>query len=95
MTGFGNRMRFRRTELGLTLAQLAEATGLHLQSLSRLERGEREPTWETVLKLSKALRWPTDAFLTESELADRGPLDPPPAEEPPAPKRTRKPKGGG
>jgi transcriptional regulator with XRE-family HTH domain len=34
------------------------------QDLARLERGERTPSWATVLKLAKALEVSTDEFIS-------------------------------
>ena len=40
---------------GLTQTQLAERAGLHLHGLTKLEQGDREPSWVTVLDLARAL----------------------------------------
>ena len=63
--GFPARLREHREEQGLTLDELAEKSGLHLQSIARLERGERSPSWETVLALAEALGLTPNDFLDE------------------------------
>lgn len=52
---FGMRLKSLRTAARLTQAALAEAVGLHPNSLARLERGELRPAWQTVLRLAAAL----------------------------------------
>lgn len=52
---FASRLRELRINAGLTQAQLAERAGLGSQAIPRLERGEREPTWETACLLADAL----------------------------------------
>lgn len=64
-TAFGDRLRALREESGLTLADLSERAGMHLQSLSRLERGDRSPQWDTVVALAKALGCELEEFLPE------------------------------
>jgi transcriptional regulator with XRE-family HTH domain len=59
---FGNRLRELREAAGLTQRQLAEQAGLHLQGVVKLERGEREPAWSTLLALAKALGVSVAAF---------------------------------
>lgn len=54
-SGFGKQLRAIREKQGRTLAHVADAAGITFQSLGRLERGEVEPTWPTVLKLANAL----------------------------------------
>lgn len=66
-TPFGKRLRALREESGLTLADLAERAGLHLQGLAKLESGERSPKWDTVVALAKALGCSTEEFLPEAE----------------------------
>ncbi|MFO0821655.1 MAG: helix-turn-helix transcriptional regulator [Gemmataceae bacterium] len=76
-TGFGDRLRVLREAAGLTQRELGEKVGIHHANLARLERGDRGPSWKTVLKLAEALGVATDDFRAE----------------PPAKKPTRKPKG--
>jgi transcriptional regulator with XRE-family HTH domain len=52
---FGRRLKELRGQAKITQQQLANTTGLSVDALSRIERGNRFPTWDTVLKLSKAL----------------------------------------
>jgi transcriptional regulator with XRE-family HTH domain len=77
---FGRRLRELRAAAGLTLARLAERSGLHPQAIVKLERAEREPAWSTVIALAEALGVGCQAFLE------------PPAAEPPEVRRGRPPK---
>ena len=54
-TGFASHLRALREKAGLTQLQLAERAGMHLRGITKLEQGDREPAWVTVLTLSKAL----------------------------------------
>jgi transcriptional regulator with XRE-family HTH domain len=63
-TDFGPRLRELREAAGLTQGQLAERAALHPQAIVKLERGEREPAWATVLLLVKALGVSCEAFMT-------------------------------
>lgn len=62
-TGFGERLKRLRDEVGWTQAQLAEAAGLHLRAITKLENGVNEPGWATVIALARALEITPDAFL--------------------------------
>jgi transcriptional regulator with XRE-family HTH domain len=53
--GVGRRLKELRRSRGLTLAQLAERTGLSIGSLSQVERGLVSPTIRTVYAVSTAL----------------------------------------
>lgn len=64
-SGFGRRLRELRDAAELSQAQLGERAGMAYQAIARLERGDREPTWPTVLKLAEALGVPTDEFRDE------------------------------
>jgi transcriptional regulator with XRE-family HTH domain len=59
---FASRLRQLRTVAKLSVRELVEASGLPRQTIHRLERGEREPTWQTVCKLATALGVSTEAF---------------------------------
>jgi transcriptional regulator with XRE-family HTH domain len=50
----GPRLRAARTDRGATLAQVSEATGISVSTLSRLESGGRRPTLELLLPLARA-----------------------------------------
>jgi transcriptional regulator with XRE-family HTH domain len=50
----GPRLRALRQRRGATLAQLSEATGISVSTLSRLESGGRRPTLELLLPLARA-----------------------------------------
>jgi len=55
-----------RRERGMTQAQLAEATGMPFQAISRLERGAREignTRGETLLRLAQALGTTVDELI--------------------------------
>jgi transcriptional regulator with XRE-family HTH domain len=54
LTAVGPRLRALRKARGATLEQLAEATGISVSTLSRLESGKRRPTLELLLPLAKA-----------------------------------------
>src|SRR5690606_357767 len=56
MAAVGPRLRGLRTQRGLALTALAEAAGISLSTLSRLEAGLRRPTLELLLPLARELR---------------------------------------
>lgn len=66
-SAFGARLRSLREGAELTQAQLAERAEMQPTALARLERGEREPTWPTVLKLAEALGATPDDFLATGD----------------------------
>jgi transcriptional regulator with XRE-family HTH domain len=78
-TAFGHRLRELREQAGLTQGQLAERAAMHRQGIVKLERGEREPSWSTLLALAKALDLDLNAFAQspESNVSPRGPGRPP------------------
>jgi transcriptional regulator with XRE-family HTH domain len=62
---FGSSVRRRRTAVGMTIAQLAEKSGLSVNWVSEVERG-REPSLTSVIALARALD------VTPGELVDGG-----------------------
>jgi transcriptional regulator with XRE-family HTH domain len=58
---FAARLKALRERAGLTVYALAKRTGLNEASLYRLAAG-RDPTWDTVQKLSDALGISTEEF---------------------------------
>ena len=63
---FANRLRERREAAGLSQYALAKQSGLSKQALSQLEKGIREPTWQTVQLLAVALGVDCSAFVDPS-----------------------------
>jgi transcriptional regulator with XRE-family HTH domain len=61
------RLKAERERQGLTLDQLAGATGLSRAYLSRLESGDRQPPIATLLTLAQALGVRVGALLGEDE----------------------------
>ncbi|WP_042421501.1 helix-turn-helix domain-containing protein [Streptacidiphilus anmyonensis] len=66
----GPRLRELRRKRGTTLARLAEATGISVSTLSRLESGERKPTLELLLPLARAHQVPLDELVGAPEVGD-------------------------
>jgi transcriptional regulator with XRE-family HTH domain len=54
LAAVGPRLREIRRQRETTLAALAEATGISVSTLSRLESGQRRPTLELLLPLARA-----------------------------------------
>ena len=66
----GPRLRALRRQRGATLAQLSEATGISVSTLSRLESGQRRPTLELLLLLARAHQLPLDELVGAPETGD-------------------------
>ena len=63
----GNRLKDRRTELGLTQADLAERCGVSRKTVNTVENGVFVPSTLLALKLARALALPVEQlfFLDE------------------------------
>jgi transcriptional regulator with XRE-family HTH domain len=66
----GPRLRHIRQEKGMTVEALAAAAGLDKGFLSRLERGAKRPSIDTVLRLSAALGVPVGQLFGERTTED-------------------------
>ena len=89
---FGGRLKELRDGKGLTQKQLGDLAGMPVNTIARLERGERKPSWDTVLALANALGVSCEAFTQPP--AERDPSGPgrppkPKDEEEVKPKRPR------
>jgi transcriptional regulator with XRE-family HTH domain len=74
---FAERLRTLREGKGLSQYALAKLTGLSKQAMSRLEQGDREPSWGTVQLLALALGVDCRAFADPGvTLPASGPLRP-------------------
>ena len=60
---FGKNIVEARERLGWTREELAARIGVKYHTLSKYETSEREPDFETLLKISDALRVSVDALL--------------------------------
>ena len=63
LAAVGPRLRDLRRRHGLTLAGLAEQTGINESTLSRLEGGTRKPTLEMLLPLAEVYAVPLDELV--------------------------------
>ena len=76
----GRVLRLRRTELGLTLAQVSRSSGVSTQYLSEVERGLKDPSSEVIEAIAMVLRLPLPQVLVlaavgmQQELIQYGPL---------------------
>ena len=66
---FAIRLKALRARAGMTQAQLAEDSGLSEGGIKQLESGRNEPSFETLLKLARALKVPLSDFDPDEEIA--------------------------
>ncbi len=55
-TKFGKRLKQLRNERGITQEQLADKTGLTIESISNIERGIFGPKFENLEKIARVLK---------------------------------------
>jgi transcriptional regulator with XRE-family HTH domain len=67
----GPQIRRRRRDRGMTLAAVAERTGLNVGYLSQVENDKASPSLETLAALAEALDVPIAWFLLEQSVAPR------------------------
>ncbi|MFC5665382.1 XRE family transcriptional regulator [Kitasatospora misakiensis] len=70
LDAFGPRLRELRRRRGMTLAELAERTGINESTLSRLEGGGRRPTLELLLSLAEVHAVPLDELVGAPHTGD-------------------------
>jgi transcriptional regulator with XRE-family HTH domain len=66
----GTRLRRIRGQRGVTLTELAAATGISKSTLSRLESGQRRPSLELLLPISAAHQVPLDELVGAPRVGD-------------------------
>lgn len=71
-SGFGEQLRQIRKQRGWSQASLATRLGVHVTTVSRLERGDQEPTWPLVLRVAREAGVSTDAFRPAGDLLPGG-----------------------
>lgn len=59
----GNKVKKRRTSLGLTQEELAEKVGISRAYMGFVEQGRNVPTLETLEKIARALKVKTSELL--------------------------------
>ena len=70
LQGIGPRIQVLRERRGLTLADLSARTGISKSTLSRLETGQRRPSLELLLPLSRIYDVPLDDMVGAPEAGD-------------------------
>ncbi|HWO65602.1 MAG TPA: XRE family transcriptional regulator [Umezawaea sp.] len=70
LAAVGPRLRALRKRQGITLADLAETTGISESTLSRLEGGGRRPNLELLLPLARAYGVPLDELVGAPDTGD-------------------------
>lgn len=66
----GPRLKRIRSIRGVSLADLADSTGISKSTLSRLETGQRKPSLELLLPLAQAYGVPLDELVGAPEVGD-------------------------
>lgn len=59
-----NRIAMLRAERGITRRQLADALGIHYQTVGYLERGEFRPSLDLALRLAKFFGVPVEVIFS-------------------------------
>lgn len=70
-TPLGARVRVRRNDLGLTLSQVAEISGLSVPYISTIEQGRGNPTVTALQALAGALGWSVAELFVEGPSNER------------------------
>jgi two-component system response regulator len=72
LTDFGSFVREERKKLGLSQEELADRSGLHRTYITDVERGVRNMTFESALKLTRALDLAIDQMFAEFRRGNNG-----------------------
>lgn len=65
MDRFGEKLRMLREERGYTLRQLAEMVEVHYTHLNKIENGQKRPSTDLVLKISRLFDVTTDRLMKD------------------------------
>ena len=65
---FGAAVRIRRRALGLSQEEFAEKVDCHRNFVGRIERGEQNPTVDTLVRLARAFRCKVSNLFFEAGL---------------------------
>ena len=70
LAGVGPRLRALRQQRGVSLTEVSASTGISVSTLSRLEAGQRRPTLELLLPLSRVHQVPLDELVDAPPTGD-------------------------
>lgn len=70
-----NRIAMLRAERGITRRELAEALGVHYQTIGYLERGEYSPSLYLALKIAEYFEVPVEVVFSVSPFPRIGSVD--------------------
>ncbi len=65
-----NRVEQLRRERGLSRHQLADAVGVHYQTIGYIERGEYSPSLRVALRVAEALDLPVEVVFSNEPFRD-------------------------
>ena len=65
---FGAAVRIRRRATGLSQEEFAEKVDCHRNFVGRIERGEQNPTVDTLVRIARALRCKVRDIIIEADL---------------------------
>ncbi len=69
MPTFGEKLRVLRKKRGLTRQQLGDMLGVHNSHIVRMEKGNRKPSVDLVLKIAEVFRvTPNQLMLDDQEV---------------------------
>jgi transcriptional regulator with XRE-family HTH domain len=93
---FADRLTALREAAGVSQYRLAQLSGVTKQTVSRLEAGQVQPSWDTVQALARGLGVEVGAFVTNAgppqDVPVRSPGRPPKAVEAGPPAQPKKPR---
>jgi transcriptional regulator with XRE-family HTH domain len=69
MAAFGETLKTLREKAGLSQRELAHKAGLTRDAVSSLEQGRRQPAWDTVQALCRALGVSSEVFRDDAPSA--------------------------
>ena len=72
----GHAIRVRRHTLRLSQERAASSSGLHRNYVGALERGEINPTYATLLRISSGLQIPLDRLIANAHRDDKDENEP-------------------
>ena len=65
MKRFGEKLRILRKQRGLTVQQLGDMLGVHNSHIVRMEKGNRKPSVDLVLKISRVFDVSSDQLIKD------------------------------